>query len=185
MWSPTFWKQQLEAPTSLTQSQTRPLTTITRTRSFPARTPKQSTASTSSEGTGTGTRSGHPIHLLTHTNQHTAHTNPVTVRCWDLQKLDGHSPSHRRRDQHSKSLSIPPRRARHYTIPRYIHNTDGTLQYLLGIPACSTGPASTRLDFHSAHDTTGERVCQDRPIQLRDPFFLSCFSCWLESDKTD
>lgn len=144
MWSPTFWKQQLRVPSrrSHTTHTHTALTLTTRTRSFPARTPRLGELSSSSDGPGTDLLQQWASHLSPHTPS-PAHTNPVTVRCWDLQKLDGHSPSRRRRDQHSKNpFSIPPGHDTTYT---HRHTDTDTDTHTLTLTHSRTYPLTHEL----------------------------------------
>lgn len=130
-------------PVTLTLTRTA-LTLTTRTRSFPARTPTLGELSSSSDGPGTDLLQQWASHLSPHTPS-PAHTNPVTVRCWDLQKLDGHSPSRRRRDQHSKNpFSIPPGHDTTYT---HRHTDTQTHRLALTLAHSST---------HTRAPTTGQ-----------------------------
>lgn len=168
--------------TYLSQSQTRSLLLLARALSrleHPNRAQPAPARKGQEQGLAVGIQS-----ISSHTPTSTAHTNPVTVRCWDLQKLDGHSPSHRRRDQHSKSLSIPPGRARHYTIPRYIHTQTGH-RSIVRDTCVQHRPSfdSTRFPLGTRHDRGTGLPGPADPAQ--GSFFSLLLLCWLESDKTD
>lgn len=192
MWSPTFWKQQLYVPSrhSHTHAHYR-----TRTRSFPARTPRQSEHSSSSDGTGTDLQwasiSSHnparsaPIQLQSDagTCRSLMATRPAIVEGISTQN---HSPFHRgtTRHIHTDTHSLThaychwTNRKDRQTGPRRT-GQHSTAQHSTVEDTYSTGPA--RLDSTRTRHTTRPGNGFARTGQSSQGFFY--FSALLESDS--